>query len=300
LNTRPAKSAEAYRQVFTEEGSPLILHTRALTDKVKSLLNPDSSETVSVRMGMRYGSPSMGSVLRDFKKDGVEELVFLPLYPQYSYAASESSIARFEDLSREILPSVRTRIIQDFFNEPDLVSAWVESMREAIKRAKPDLLLLSYHGIPERQIAKIRNRPEQCCSPGCCDTWTEKNRQCYRAQCFETSRLIARGLSLPIERVVTSFQSRLGRTKWIEPYTDVLLQEFPKRGVKRILVASPSFTADCLETLEEIRIRYDELFKESGGVEFEYLPCLNSRDDFAQVIKRLALREFESTQTQLT
>lgn len=288
LNTRPAKSAEAYSQIWTEQGSPLLIHTRALTEKVKHLLGDGSGEPVRVRMGMRYGSPSMESVLEAFSQDGVDDLVFLPLYPQYSYAASESSIARFEELQPRILPGARVKVVQDFFHEPDFVESLITSMKEHLERFKPDALLLSYHGIPERQIAKIRKAPEVCCSPGCCDTWSDQNRWCYRAQCYETSRKIARGLGLSPERVITAFQSRLGRTKWIEPYTDHLLEVFPKQGIKRLMVASPSFTADCLETLEEIRIRYQELFLESGGEEFEYIPCLNSRDDFARFIARVS------------
>jgi ferrochelatase len=294
LNTRPAKSAEAYSQIWTPQGSPLLIHTRELTEKVRQLLESDAADPVLVRMGMRYGNPSMESVLNDFKKDGITELVFLPLYPQYSYAASESSIARFEVLQKKILPGVQMRVIHDFFHEQELVDAWISSMQRDIERFRPDALLLSYHGIPERQIAKIRNAPEQCCSPGCCDSWTEKNRWCYRAQCFETSRRIARGLGWVPERVITAFQSRLGRTKWIEPYTDHLLKEFPKQGIRRLMVASPSFTADCLETLEEIRIRYREDFLAAGGQEFEYLPCLNSRDDFSQCIAHLTRRAFSS------
>jgi ferrochelatase len=290
LNTRPAKSAEAYSQVWTEEGSPLLIHTRALTEKVRNLIEGGSEGPVSVRMGMRYGSPSMESVLEAFREDGVTELVFIPLYPQYSYAASESSIARFEELQPKILPGVRVKVVQDFFHEADFIESLISSMKEPVERFKPDVLLLSYHGIPERQIAKIRKAPELCCSPGCCDTWTDKNRWCYRAQCYETSRRIAKGLGLSPDRVITAFQSRLGRTKWIEPYTDHLLEEFPKQGIKRLMVASPSFTADCLETLEEIRIRYQELFVESGGTEFEYIPCLNSRDDLAQCITRMAIQ----------
>ena len=294
LNTRPAKSAEAYSQIWTNEGSPLLIHTRALTEKVKKLLETDSEQPVKVRMGMRYGHPSMESVLEAFREDGITELVFLPLYPQYSYAASESSIARFETLQPKLLPGVRVRVIQDFFHEPDFIESWIVSMKDSIERFRPDALLLSYHGIPERQIAKIRKAPELCCSPGCCDRWSDQNRWCYRAQCFETSRRIARGLGLPAEKVITAFQSRLGRTKWIEPYTDHLLVEFPKQGIHRLMVASPSFTADCLETLEEIRIRYQELFFEHGGKEFEYLPCLNSRDDFAQCLSRLTVQALNS------
>jgi ferrochelatase len=279
LNTRPKKSAEAYSLVWTDAGSPLMIHTNALTEEIK-LSNPD----LNVKMAMRYGKPTLADALLEFKNEGVEELVFFPLYPQYSYAASESSIEHFKKQKAKLLPDVKTHIIEDFFSHPRFIEALADSMREAIARFKPDCLLLSYHGIPERQIAKISAPPETCCSPGCCDQWNEKNEKCYRAQCYETSRLLKTALHLNDDQVVTSFQSRLGRTKWIEPYTDFVLKDLPKESKKRILLASPSFTADCLETLEEIKIRYAELFMQSGGAEFEYIPCLNSSDDFARFV----------------
>jgi ferrochelatase len=287
LNTRPKKSAEAYQQVWTKDGSPLMIHTQALAQKVQRLLN-QNYEKMTVKVGMRYGNPSIAKVLEEFKKEKVEEIIFLPLYPQYSYAASESSLVQFEALRQKLVPEIKAKTIEDFFHDVRFIRALAASMKESIERFKPDRLLLSYHGIPERQIAKIKNPPTVCCSPGCCDQWGKQNEQCYRAQCFETSRLLAKELGMDPSQIITSFQSRLGRTKWIEPYTDFLLKDFPKEGIKRILVASPSFTSDCLETLEEIKIRYEELFMESGGVEFEYLPCLNSRDDFAQFISELA------------
>jgi ferrochelatase len=280
LNTRPKKSAEAYQQIWTKEGSPLMVNTQALTEKVRLALGAD----MNIKMGMRYGSPSLTEVLESFKAEQVDELVFMPLYPQYSYAASESSLVQFRKLQKQILPNAKIKVVEDFFSDPRFISALASSMREAVERFKPDCLLLSYHGIPERQIAKIAKPPKECCSPGCCDQWNAQNEKCYRAQCYETSRLLTKALGLSPEQVVTSFQSRLGRTKWIEPYTDFLLKDFPKEGKKRILVASPSFTSDCLETLEEIKIRYQELFMESGGEAFEYLPCLNSRDDFAKFV----------------
>ncbi len=290
LNTRPKNSAEAYEKVWQNDGSPLLIHTRNLTKKVGALLQKDSQASQpSVKMAMRYGSPSIDSVLLELKSEGVEEIVFVPLYPQYSYAASESSIVEFTRLHQKILPQAKIRIIEDFFKHPGFIAALADSMKDAIERVKPDLLLLSYHGIPERQIAKIKSPPAVCCSPGCCDQWNQQNEKCYRAQCFETTRLLAAKLGLKADQVMTSFQSRLGRTKWIEPYTDILLQEFPKKGIKRILVASPSFTSDCLETLEEIQLRYRDLFLESGGESFEYLPCLNDRDDFAAVVQDLVL-----------
>jgi ferrochelatase len=289
LNIRPKKSAEAYAKVWTEEGSPLMIHTTALTEVVESM-NPD----LTVKMAMRYGEPSIAQALKKFKDEGIEELVFFPLYPQYSYAASESSIEQFKVQKNKFIPGVKTHIVEDFFSDSRFIAALADSMREAVARFKPDCLLLSYHGIPERQIAKINTPPEQCCAPGCCDQWNEKNIKCYRAQCYETSRLLKTALNPKDDQIVTAFQSRLGRTKWIEPYTDFVLKDFPKTGIKRIMVASPSFTSDCLETLEEIKLRYAELFKESGGVEFEYIPCLNSRETFAQFVSDRAKSELSS------
>jgi ferrochelatase len=283
LNTRPRKSAEAYEQIWTDRGSPLMIHTRELTEKVRTRLSPGGNGP-SVKMAMRYGNPSLPDVIREFKEEGIESLVFLPLYPQYSYAASESSIVEFDRVRQVELPGANVRIIEDFFSEPAFISALSETIRPVLLHEKPDALLLSYHGVPERQLLKIKKRPESCCAPGCCDQWNSKNEKCYRAQSFETSRRLSRALQWPGEKTITAFQSRLGRTKWIEPYTDVLLEELPKRGVKSLVVASPSFTADCLETLEEIQLRYKELFLESGGERFTYVPCLNSRDDFADAI----------------
>ena len=283
LNTRPRKSAEAYEKIWTDRGSPLLIHTRELTEKVKFRLNPDGFGP-SVKMAMRYGKPSLPQVLEEFKKEGIESLVFLPLYPQYSYAASESSIVEFEKEKERILPGATVRVIEDFFSAPGFIEALSATLKPVLEKEMPDALLLSYHGVPERQLLKIKKRPDSCCKPGCCDQWGKENEKCYRAQSFETSRLLGKALGWPAEKTVTAFQSRLGRTKWIEPYTDILLEEFPKKGVKSLVVASPSFTADCLETLEEIQLRYRELFLEAGGESFTYVPCLNSRDDFADAI----------------
>ena len=292
LNTRPKNSAEAYQKIWAEDGSPLMRYTKAITQKVRAKMSEGEANPPSVKMAMRYGSPSLPQVLDEYRAEGITDLVFLPLYPQYSYAASESSIAAFQKEQKKRLPHVRIEIVEDFFSEPAFIAALAASLQDSLARVKPDRLLLSYHGIPERQIAKISKPPTDCCHPGCCDEWKPKNQKCYRAQCYETSRLLARALGLAPEKVVTSFQSRLGRTKWIEPYTDILLQEFPKQGIKRLLVASPSFTADCLETLEEIKLRYHELFIDSGGESFEYAPCLNDRDDFADfIVERVSRRQ---------
>ena len=294
LNTRPKKSAGAYAKIWTERGSPLLFHTEDLTRKVRSRLS-DRPSPPSVKMAMRYGDPSISSALEEFKKEGVEELVFLPLYPQYSYAATESSLVEFEKWKNEILPNVRVRRVEDFFHEPGFVRAVAKRIAPVWKESMPDRLLLTYHGVPERQLAKVKEAPRVCCAPGCCDQWNSQNLKCYRAQSFETSRLLARELGIEDRQVLTSFQSRLGRTKWIEPYTDFILKDLPAQGVRRLVVASPSFTADCLETLEEIQMQYRELFLSSGGESFEYVPCVNSEDSFATFLIDTFLGVSQST-----
>ncbi len=288
LNTRPKKTAEAYSKIWTPQGSPLVTHTQDLVNKVKSKLNN------SVFMAMRYGSPSIPETLKQIKEQGFNKIVFLPLYPQYSYAATESSIVEFLKQQQRILPQSTTKVIEDFFNDAGFIKAVSATVRPVWERTKADLLLLSYHGIPERQIAKTIKPPKVCCVPGCCDTWGNKNQSCYKAQCYETSRLLAADLGLSDKQYFVAFQSRLGRTKWIEPYTDIILQDLPKKGVKRLLVSSPSFTADCLETLEEIQIRYKEVFMNSGGEYFEYIPCVNSDPLFVEAVCEIVKRRLEN------
>jgi len=282
LNTRPKKSAEAYEKVWTKDGSPLLFHTKNLSEK----LSKQTKHTVIY--AMRYGSPSIANTIEKLKALAPSNIIFIPLYPQYSYAASESSIVEFTRATKQGLPHATLTVVEDFFQNETLLTGFIRSVANTIRPVwiakKPDLLFYSYHGIPERQIAKIKNKPEVCCAPGCCETLSNKNAQCYRAQCYETTRLINRELGLSTEQTMVGFQSRLGRTKWIEPYTDLMLPELPKKGIKRILVTAPSFTADCLETLEEIAIRYRELFLNAGGEMFEYVPCVNSNDDFVDAI----------------
>ncbi len=276
LNTRPKKTSAAYQKIWTAQGSPLILHTHSLAKKVQEHAH------MPVYFTMRYGTPSIRETLTEIKKAAIQDLYFIPLYPQYSYAATESSFVEFEKQKNQLIPNVKVIAVEDFFNDAAFIDALAESIKPTWERTQADLLLLSYHGIPERQIAKTKYPPAQCCSPGCCDQWSSKNEKCYRAQCYETSRLLAEKLKLKSTQYSVAFQSRLGRTKWIEPYTDFVLQDLPNQGIKRLLVASPSFTADCLETLEEIQIRYAEVFKAAGGEFFEYIPCLNSADSFAK------------------
>jgi protoporphyrin/coproporphyrin ferrochelatase len=260
LNTRPKKSAEAYATIWTDRGSPLVDVTQRLTRKVQERV------PFPVEMGMRYGCPCINAGVDRLVSRGVTEITMLPLYPQYSYAASETAIVEFENVVRKKYPKIKTDVIDNFHQHPAYIRALVNSIQPTLAEMKPDLLLLSYHGIPNKQRFKTRNQMD------------------YQQHCFETSDLLQQGLGLSKEQILTTFQSRLGPTKWIEPYTDVVLEGLSKQGKTRIAVASPSFTVDCLETLEEIQIRYQELFHEHGGKEFKYIPCLNDSDDFVSAI----------------
>jgi ferrochelatase len=268
LNTRPKKSAEAYSTIWTDRGSPLVDLTQRLTRKLGDVA------PVPVEMGMRYGCPCIHSGLDRLVSRGVTEVILLPLYPQYSFAASETAIVEVERAIQKKYPKIKLHTIEDFYSHTAYIEALASSMIPALQEMSPDLLMLSYHGIPEKQRFKTRNKKD------------------YKEHCIETTRLLEvelkrKGSPVHGDRVITTFQSRLGPTKWIEPYTDIVLESLSQQGKSRIAVASPSFTVDCLETLEEIKIRYDELFKEHGGKEFRYIPCLNDSEEFARALLQI-------------
>jgi protoporphyrin/coproporphyrin ferrochelatase len=285
LPFRPRKSAEAYSKVWTAKGSPLLEHTQAFTEKLRSQLPRD----YRVEFAMRYGSPSIESKIEAILADSPLELVILPLYPQYSSAATGSTLEKvFELIGKKWnVPSVR--VIGPFFQEPGFLDAIVATGAPLIKSFEPDHILFSYHGLPERHILKSQTQPGACLKPNndCCAVLSGQNQYCYRAQCFETTRLLAKRLNLDSNHFTTCFQSRLGRTPWIKPYTDLLLQELGKQGKKRILVFSPSFVADCLETLEEISIRGEASFIEAGGQKLLLVPSLNSTDAWVKAAKEI-------------
>jgi protoporphyrin/coproporphyrin ferrochelatase len=283
LRTRPRKSAEAYAKIWTERGSPLLFHTRDLGEKVQSRLG----DGYRVAVGMRYGSPSIADAALTLVQTGVKRIIALPLYPQYSLAATESSIRR----TRRVLKgqwSGDLSFVGDFFEHPAFIEAAAEIARPHLQKGRFDFTLFSFHGLPERQIRKLD--PTKCycfTSDACCTRIRETNRQCYRAQCFATARALRARLDLSEDRMAVSFQSRLGRTPWIKPFTDHILDELPKRGFRRLAVLCPSFTADCLETLEEIQIRGREQFLAAGGEHIELIPCVNSSDRWVEGVCQL-------------
>lgn len=277
LPFRPKKSAEAYSKVWTSRGSPLLVHSRAFAAKLQDMLG----DSHRVALAMRYGKPSIPDTLGELLRgEPLKDLVIFPLYPQY---ASSSTGTVVEAVLRAVaplwnVPALRT--IPPFFDHPAWLDAMAANAAPRLAEFNPDHVLFSYHGLPERQIRKSESAAGHCLSPddSCCARVDDRNAFCYRAQSFATTRALARRLGLPDAKTSTAFQSRLGRTPWIRPYTDEVMVTLARQGVRRLAVFSPSFVADCLETLEEIALRAAETFREAGGERLELIPALNAAD----------------------
>ena len=281
LPLRPRRSAEAYQKIWTREGSPLLVHGQALRDGVAHALGPG----YAVELGMRYGRPSIASALGALSGSGLRELLVFPLFPQHSEAASGSALAEvFEQAARfSDLPAGNP--LPAFYDHPGFVSAFARIAEPRLREFRPDHVLFSYHGLPERQLRRADPSGAHCLQRSdCCNSIGETNRNCYRAQCVATSRALAKALDLPAERHSLSFQSRLGRTPWIRPYTDQVLPELAGRGVKRLAVLCPAFVADCLETLEEIGIRARQQWIDHGGEALLLVPCPNAHPSWIEAV----------------
>ena len=284
LPFRPRRSAAAYEKIWRADGSPLLVFGRALRDAVAQELG----DGFRVELGMRYGSPSIADALAALREAQVSQLVVLPLFPQYSAAVTGSVLARtFADLVESWdLPAVH--VAEPFYEHPAFIDAYAATAREPLAGFRADHVLFSYHGLPERQIRRSVPESGGCLTrPECCDAISSDNQRCYRAQCFATTRALARALALPQEMQSVAFQSRLGRTPWIEPYTDKVLPELARHGVKRLAVLCPAFVADCLETLEEIGIRAREQWRDAGGEELLLVPCPNAHPTWVAGVSRL-------------
>ena len=284
LPFRPARSAEAYRKVWMPEGSPLLVHSRALAAAVSQQLQGE----YEVELAMRYGNPSLPGAVKSLRARGVRDFVLLPLYPQEAASSYSSTLARAYEVFAEAWDVAGVRVVPAFHAHPGFLDAFAEVARPVIAGAQADHVLFSYHGLPERHMRKSDASGQHClASAGCCEALTDVNRHCYRAQCFATTRALAHRLGLSPEGYTVSFQSRLGRTPWIHPYTDVVLPELAKRGVKRLAVMCPAFVADCLETLEEVGLRAREQFLASGGESLTLVPSLNAHPAWVDAVVRL-------------
>ncbi len=291
LPFRPAKSAEAYQQVWSERGSPLLHHGVDLAERVAEHMGTDWK----VELAMRYGNPSIAAALGRFRDAGIDRIVVMPLFPQYASSSSGSAI---EAVFREAgklwnVPSIS--VVEPFYNDDGFIDAFAALGRSTIDSMKADHVLFSFHGLPERQVKKSDDTGRHClASDSCCDQIVTANRNCYRAQCFVTARRLAQQLKLDPEDYTICFQSRLGRTPWIRPYTDEVLDELAKAGKKRLAVYCPAFVADCLETLEEIGLRAKEQFLAAGGEALELVPSLNSSSKWVDAVVGLVAQHAQS------
>jgi ferrochelatase len=273
LPFRPRRSAQAYAKIWTRDGSPLLVHGRALAEALSLHLG----EPYVVELAMRYGTPSIPGALARLRAADLARILVLPLFPQYSTAATGSVIDRVERELDRFPETPPVEFLPPFYAEPRFVQAWAALAGPELDAFEPDFVLMSYHGLPERQVQATDASGAHCLvKPGCCDAIVAANRDCYRAHCFATSRALAAALELPAQGHATSFQSRLGRTPWIRPYTDEELPRLAAAGHRRLAVLCPAFVADCLETLEEIGIRAREQWKELGGEELRLVPSLNA------------------------
>ena len=284
LPRRPAKSAEAYRKVWDEKrGSPLLAHSKDLAAGVQAKLGAPWR----VELAMRYGNPSIASGLEALRAAAVDRIVVLPLYPQYAMSSTATSVERVKELATTGTPALD--FVPAFYADEGFLAAFTAVAKPALADARPDHVLFSFHGLPERQIKKLDPTGTHCLqSATCCDAITSANTNCYRAQCYATARELASRLA--VTDYTVCFQSRLGRTPWIKPHTDVLLDELAKQGKKRLAVLCPAFVADCLETLEEIGIRAREQFKAAGGEELTLVPSLNATPAWIDAVCALAER----------
>ena len=286
LPRRPRASGAAYAKIWTARGSPLLFHTRDLAGKVQAILG----DAVVVEVAMRYGRPSIAAALDRLRAQAVDEIVAFPLYPHYSSASTGSTLERLgaEVGARWNTPFVQ--VVPPFYAHPAYIRAFAAVAEPVLREVAPERVLFSFHGLPERQIRKSDESGGAHClvREDCCAGIGTVNRNCYRAQCTLTARLIADRLRVPEQARVLCFQSRLGRTPWIRPYTDEVVRELARSGVRRAAILSPGFVADCLETLEELGMRAAEDFVAHGGERLALVPSLNATDVWAEGVVEIA------------
>jgi ferrochelatase len=283
---RSSKSAKLYEKIWTKEGSPLLVNSL----KVKEKLQQELGNNFVVELGMRYQSPSLESTLDKLRAAQVSKIIMIPLYPQYASSSTGSSIEEAMRIVKkwEVTPSVE--IVSKFYDNPDFIAACIDRARKYDLNAY-DHFIFSYHGLPERHIMKgsAHYGNDSCKLGTCCEVITKRNQYCYRANCFETTRQLVKGLNIPEGKYETTFQSRLN-DKWIKPYSDKVIEELAKQGKKKILVFSPAFVADCLETIYEIGTEYQEIFTEHGGEKVQLVESLNDSPLWINALKQMVLK----------
>lgn len=282
---RYKKSAEAYKTIWTPAGSPLLINSVRL----KEALSAELGNSYQVELGMRYGNPTIQSALHNMQH--CDQIIVLPLFPQYSSAATGSTLEKVMGMVAKQWNIPELYIKKDFYDHPGFISSYAELIKEKTNKQNIEVMIFSYHGLPERHIHKSQCKAA-CTQTEVCPDLQIDNAYCYRAQCFKTSELLAHSLNINPEQYIVAFQSRLGKTPWIKPYIDLELPELRKKGIKNIAVACPSFVADCLETLEEINIRLRAQWLELGGNTFVFIPCINDRPSWVKALCTMVTKDF--------
>ena len=283
LNTRPPKTSKAYQKIWWNEGSPLIVITKRLTEKIQQQVS------VPVVMAMRYGNPNIASGLQQLYDQGVDEVLLMPLYPQYAMATTQTIEVFAQQLVKKQFPKMKLIKFPAFFHRSEYIEALAEVTRKYLENNPCDHLLFSYHGVPERHLRKTSPTPAHkniVENTSCCNPYSEEGKYCYRSHCFETTRLLAEKLELKENTYSQSFQSRLGNDKWITPFTADKIAQLAQQGVKKLAVITPAFVTDCVETLEEIEMAGGKTFRENGGEEFRMVPCLNDSNLWVHALSK--------------
>ncbi|PRB80266.1 ferrochelatase [Pseudomonas sp. MYb185] len=285
LLRRPRESARAYASIWWEEGSPLVVISKRVRDQLRSRVD------MPVELAMRYGEPSIEQGIVALMQQGVSEILLMHQYPQFADSTITTAVLEAQRVIEQHRFPVRLTVLPAFHGRPDYLEALASSARPHLEGGF-DHLLFSYHGLPERHLRKADPTGDYCVSfEDCCERHSPSHPTCYRAQCRAVSQSIAERFDLAPQQWSMSFQSRLGRAKWIEPYTEAQLEELAARGVKRLLVMCPAFTADCIETLEEIGDRGREQFIDAGGEELVLVPCLNDHPQWMDTLADWARNE---------
>jgi len=283
LPRRPVESAEAYKKIWTKEGSPLVVTSRNVQRELQRRLGGD----IAVELAMRYQSPDIESAVARLRAQGVTDLLVFPLFPHFAMSSFETAVVRAQEVAARLAPEMRLRAAEPYYNDPGYIAALAASAESYLKEDY-DHLLFSFHGLPERHLRKADPTGGHCLAThDCCETPSPAHRTCYRAQCFATARAFVEAAGVPANKYSISFQSRLGRDPWLKPYTDFEFVRLAESGVKKLLVICPAFVSDCLETLEEIAIRGREVFLGAGGTGFALIPCLNEHPRWIDALEKI-------------
>ena len=281
LNTRPRKSAKAYKKIWWKEGSPLIVLSKRLFDKVTKLVK------FPVALAMRYGSISILKSLKELDDKGVKNITVLPLYPHYAMSSYETVVEKVKDEVKTNFPHLKIKTVEPFYNDKKYIDLLCKKIKSTISKIEYDHILFSYHGIPISHL-KISDPTNSHCYKvkDCCNNHSDAHKFCYKHQVLETTELVIKKLKIDKNKYSNAFQSRLPNEAWLKPYTDDELVRLAKEGKKKLVIVTPAFVTDCLETLEEIAMEGKEEFLEAGGESYHYVPCLNDDDDWAKLISK--------------